>query len=163
MKTHAIALIAVLLVLCSCGAEAQQIQVAVSTIEFKPAALMRNDPGKLPPPEELDLSSLHAIPVPRKGSGEFFAWSRKPELIKVLPPEYPMLAMSAGVEGRILLNVTVGSYGNVEAVAVIESDVTPAMEKAAIAAAVQFEFAPAMQRDMPVRSMIAVPVWFKLR
>jgi protein TonB len=101
--------------------------------------------------------------VRRPGEREFVAWGRTPELIRMRPPEYPLLAREAGVEGSVLLSVTVGCYGNVEKVTVIDSSVTPAMERAAVTAAAEFEFSPAMQRDMPVRSQMAVPVKFRLR
>ena len=91
------------------------------------------------------------------------AWDRMPVLTKAFQPSYPTLARNAGIEGKVLLRVTIGADGRVEAASVIRSDVTPAMEKAAIAAVMKFEFEPAMQRNIPVRSLMAVPVWFRLR
>jgi len=61
-----------------------------------------------------------------------------------------------------LLRVVVGVDGKVESASVIQSDCTPAMEKAAIAAARQFLFKPAKQRTVPVRASMAVPIRFKL-
>jgi protein TonB len=101
--------------------------------------------------------------MPRQEVEEFVAWDRMPVLVKAFSPSYPSLARAAGIEGKVLLRVTIGADGRVEKASVIRSDVTPAMEKAAIAAVLQFEFEPAMQRNIPVRSLMAVPVWFRLR
>ena len=102
-------------------------------------------------------------PMPPQEVEPFVAWDRMPVLIKAVSPSYPSLARDAGIEGKVLLRVTIGADGRVEKASVIRSDVTPAMEKAAIAAVLQFEFEPAMQRNIPVRSLMAVPVWFRLR
>ena len=110
-----------------------------------------------------DINDFKFSPMPQQEAVEFVAWDRMPVLVKAFMPSYPSLARDAGIEGKVLLRVTIGSDGRVEKASVIRSDVTPAMEKAAIAAVLQFEFEPAMQRNIPVRSLMAVPVWFRLR
>jgi TonB family protein len=67
-----------------------------------------------------------------------------------------------GIEGTVLLNVLVDEEGKVEDVSIIQSDVTGAMEKAAVEAAKGFFFKPAKQRTVPVKAHIAVPIRFKL-
>ena len=101
-------------------------------------------------------------PPPSESSSEFYAFDEPPVLIKYVPPSYPALARQAGIEGTVLLRVVVGTDGKVESASVIQSDVTPAMEKAAIAAARKFIFKPAKQRTVPVRASMAVPIRFKL-
>ncbi len=101
-------------------------------------------------------------PPPSESSSEFYAFDEPPQLIKYIPPSYPALARQAGIEGTVLLRVVVGTDGKVESASVIQSDVTPAMEKAAIAAARKFLFKPAKQRTVPVRASMAVPIRFKL-
>ena len=110
-----------------------------------------------------DINDFKFAPMPPQEVEPFVAWDRMPVLVKAFTPAYPSLARDAGIEGKVLLRVTIGSDGRVEKASVIRSDVTPAMEKAAIAAVLQFEFEPAMQRNIPVRSLMAVPVWFRLR
>jgi TonB family protein len=161
MKTLMIALITIMIAAPTLAEE--QVQVAAVTVDVQPVITMTGSRDILPEGDQYYPARYRTHRVPRPGDREFVAWSRTPELVRALPPEYPKLAREAGAEGRILLSVTVGCYGNVEAVAVLHSDVTPSMEKAAIAAAARFEFEPAMQRDMPVRSQMAVPVWFRLR
>ncbi len=101
-------------------------------------------------------------PPPSESASEFYAFDEPPQLIKFVPPTYPALARQAGIEGTVLLRVVVGTDGKVESASVIQSDVTPAMEKAAIAAARRFLFKPAKQRTVPVRASMAVPIRFKL-
>ena len=161
MKPLMIALIPVMIASSVCAEE--PVQVAVATVDVQPIIMKMNSPDMLPSGDQYYPARFRSPSVRRPGDREFMAWSRTPELVKALPPVYPRLAWEAGVEGRILLSVTVSYYGYVEAVAVIHSDVTPSMEKAAIAAVSQFEFTPAMQRDVPVRSMMAVPVRFRQR
>jgi protein TonB len=101
-------------------------------------------------------------PPPSESASEFYAFDEPPQLIRYVPPSYPALARQAGIEGTVLLRVVVGTDGKVESATVIQSDVTPAMEKAAIAAARKFLFKPAKQRTVPVRASMAVPIRFKL-
>jgi protein TonB len=101
-------------------------------------------------------------PPPSESAQEFYAFDEPPVLMKSVAPSYPALARQAGIEGTVLLRVVVGTDGKVESASVIQSDVTPAMEKAAIAAARRFVFKPAKQRTVPVRASMAVPIRFKL-
>jgi protein TonB len=118
--------------------------------EIAPTSFDRID--NLPPPP----------PPPYETSQEFYAFDEPPALIKYIAPKYPSLARQAGIEGTVLLRVVVGVDGKVESADVIQSDCTPAMDKAAIAAARQFLFKPAKQRTVPVRASMAVPIRFKL-
>lgn len=118
--------------------------------EIAPTSFDRID--NLPPPP----------PPPSETSQEFYAFDEPPQLVKYVAPNYPSLARQAGIEGTVLLRVVVGVDGKVESASVITSDCTPAMEKAAIAAARQFVFKPAKQRTVPVRASMAVPIRFKL-
>jgi len=111
-------------------------------------------------------SNIDEVPMPPPPSSEqaqeFYAFDEAPVLIKSVAPKYPDLARQAGIEGTVLLNVLVGEDGKVLQVSVIQTDVTPAMDKAAIEAAKQFMFKPAKQRTVPVRARMAVPIRFKL-
>lgn len=95
-------------------------------------------------------------------SGVFVAFDEKPVLLVAAPPVYPELARQAGIEGKVVVKVLVDTDGTVVSASVIESDVTPAMEKAAIRAALKFVFMPAVQGSQRVRAYMAVPVAFRL-
>jgi periplasmic protein TonB len=101
-------------------------------------------------------------PPASEAAQEFYAFDEPPVLIKFVNPKYPDLARQAGIEGTVLLRVLVGDDGKVINVSVIQSDVTPAMEKAAMEAAKQFAFRPAKQRTVSVKASVAVPIRFKL-
>jgi protein TonB len=59
-----------------------------------------------------------------------------PALVKRVPPVYPPLAVSAQVQGVVILEATVGRDGHVEAVEVLRS--IPLLDKAAIGAVRQW-------------------------
>jgi protein TonB len=121
------------------------------------------DEFEMPKTSPRDPAEIRFTPMPPQEIEEFVAWDRMPVLKRAISPVYPSLARKAGIEGKVLLRVTIGEDGRVEAASVIHSDVTPAMERAAIAAVMKFEFEPAMQQTIPVRSLMAVPVTFRLR
>ena len=83
------------------------------------------------------------------------------------PPRYPRLAQRLGVEGEVVLLVTVGVDGAVVRVDVHESAgltaAHKALNRAAIAALVQWRYTPARRDGEPVETVIKVPVRFRLR
>lgn len=113
------------------------------------------------------FGSIDEIPLPRESPPEhsrnFYVFDKAPELVTFVSPVYPELAREAGIEGTVLLRVLVDTDGTVLSAGVIRSDVTPAMEEAALAAARRFIFRAAMQGANTVRAYMAVPVVFKLR
>jgi protein TonB len=111
-----------------------------------------DDIESLPPPP----------PPPSEQAQEFYAFDEPPVLVKYVNPKYPDLARQAGIEGTVLLSVLVGEDGKVISARVLQSDVTPAMEKNAIQAVKQFLFKPAKQRTVPVKATMMVPIRFKL-
>jgi protein TonB len=74
--------------------------------------------------------------VPIRTGGEIQA----PALVKRVAPVYPPFAASAGVEGLVILEATVGRDGRVEEVTVLRS--IKLLESAAIDAVRQWEYAP---------------------
>lgn len=92
----------------------------------------------------------------------FVASSANPRLLHYVKPDYPTLARHAGLEGTVLLKVLVGPDGKVIDAVVVRGP-HPLLEQAALKAARRCEFAPARQREMPVKAWIAVPYNFSLR
>jgi protein TonB len=102
-------------------------------------------------------------PPPSSGGGNIFlAFDEPPALIDFVPPRYPPLAREAGIEGTVAIRVLVSEEGKVIAADVLSSDVTPAMEKAALAAAKMCRFKPAKQRTVPVKAHVMIPFQFVL-
>ncbi len=101
-----------------------------------------------PPPEEDEIF-------------EFFAVSQKPVLIHKEKPIYPDLARKAGIEGTVVVTVTIGKDGKVEDAKIFRS--IPMLDEAALAAARKCTFKPAKQRDKFVRVKMNIPFKFKLK
>jgi len=101
-----------------------------------------------PPPEEDEVF-------------EFFAVSEKPVIVTKAEPKYPDLARKAGIEGIVVITVTIGKTGDVESARVFKS--LPMLDEAALDAAKKCKFKPAKQRDKFVRVKMNIPFHFKLK
>jgi len=101
-----------------------------------------------PPPEEDEIF-------------EFFAVSEKPEIKHKETPVYPDLAKKAGIEGIVVVTVTIGKTGTVEDAKIFKS--LPMLDEAALAAAKKCTFKPAKQRDKFVKVKMNIPFHFKLK
>jgi len=101
-----------------------------------------------PPPEEDEVF-------------EFFAVSQKPVLTKKVEPSYPDLARKAGIEGTVVVTVTIGKDGKVENAKIFKS--IPMLDEAARTAAMRCTFKPAKQRDKFVKVKMNIPFKFKLK
>jgi protein TonB len=102
-------------------------------------------------------------PPPSSGGGDvFLAFDEPPVLVDYVSPEYPPLARDAGIEGTVAIRVLVDEQGKVISADVLQSDVTPAMERAALAAAKKCRFRPAKQRTIPVKAHVMIPFQFQL-
>jgi len=112
------------------------------------------------PPILLDTTDpvvIDFIPYdePPKPIGDFDA------ILKNL--KYPEIARKAGVEGTVIVKITVDIKGNVVKTEIIQSLGNNGCDEAAIAAIKKVKWKPAMQRDRPVKVQIAVPIRFKLK
>jgi len=87
-------------------------------------------------------------------------YDEEPVAITRVVPVYPDLAREAGVDGTVLLRVLVGKDGTVKDVHVDRS--VPLLDEAAIAAARQWVFTPALSNGKPVMVWVAIPIKFSL-
>ena len=111
-----------------------------------------------------DFSDMPPPPPPGGGdSGIFLAFDEPPVLVDFVAPRYPSLAREAGFEGTVRVRVLVGEDGKVLAASVLSSDVSAAMEQAAIEAAMKCRFKPAKQRTTPVKAHVMIPFNFRLK
>ncbi|MNC84750.1 transport protein TonB [compost metagenome] len=83
-----------------------------------------------------------------------------PALIKRVPPVYPPIAVNAQVQGVVILEATVGRDGRVESVDVLRS--LPLLDRAAIDAVRQWEYAPLLLNGQAERFILTVTVSFSL-
>lgn len=108
-----------------------------------------------PPPPPMEIT---APPEEEDEIVEFYHVEQKPRLVKMVQPEYPEIARKAVIEGKVFLHLLIGKDGRVEEVKFIKGP--PVFREAAIAAAKQYRFTPAMQNDKPVRVWMALPIDF---
>jgi protein TonB len=83
-----------------------------------------------------------------------------PALIKRVPPVYPPIAASAGIQGVVILEATVGRDGRVEDVQVLRS--VGLLDKAALDAVRQWQYAPLLLNGQAERFVLTVTVSFSL-
>jgi len=115
---------------------------------------------------ETDLEIDSFVPPPPPDEGEvvdFFALEAPPTPRKQVDPKYPDLARKGQVEGTVLVEVIIGIDGKVESAKIAGAKPEGFFEEAALAAAKQWTFEPAYQRDKPVRVRYQIPFRFTLR
>ena len=79
-----------------------------------------------------------------------------------LPPDYPIDALLARVQGRVVLRAEVGSDGLVEALAVRRSSGWHSLDEAALQAVRRWRFVPARRGGIAVACEVLVPVRFSI-
>ncbi|HTP12952.1 MAG TPA: energy transducer TonB [Bacteroidota bacterium] len=107
-------------------------------------------PGGAPQPPDL-------IPEPNT----FVAVEKLPEPVKQVEPAYPVVAIKAGVEGTVTVQVYVGTNGRVRKAVVLRTS-EEMLNSAALAAASQWVFTPALMNRSPVGVWVSIPFRFKL-
>ena len=70
-------------------------------------------------------------------------------IVKV-EPQYPQRALARGIEGYVLLSLTVTTTGSTKDPVVIEADPPGMFERAAISAALKFKYKPKVVDRVPV-------------
>lgn len=96
--------------------------------------------------------------------GEFVPVQEMPQIIKNVIPEYPERAKNAGVEGQVVVAILVDKEGKVREVKLVKSSGANAgFEEAALDAAKQMIFKPAIQNNKPVAVWTYQPFNFKLK
>ena len=78
-------------------------------------------------------------------------------------PEYPAIAKEAGVSGLVVAHLLVGRDGHVLDVRIDEQHSVLMLNEAAVRAARQWVFKPALANNRPVAVWVAVPFNFRLQ
>lgn len=84
-----------------------------------------------------------------------------PRKIKDVKPVYPQLAVAEQASGVVIIEATIGFDGKVVDVRVLRS--IPALDKAALDAVRQWEYAPSLMNGMPVQVVMTVLVTFAIQ
>lgn len=100
------------------------------------------------PAKAVDFNSVQVLPV----------------LKKSVNPIYPKMARRSGMEGTVTVAVLVGVDGRVRNAQIVkESGLDAGFEEAALAAALETTWEPALQNDRPVEVWVTYKISFKLR
>lgn len=94
---------------------------------------------------------------------EFIPYQHLPEMIYEAVPDYPRLARQAGMEASVWIKALVDKDGNVINAVVFKSSGTKAgFDEAAVVAAYNCKFRPAVQNGFPVPAWVTYKVEFIL-
>ncbi len=95
---------------------------------------------------------------------QFVPFQEAPVQVKTVQPLYPPLAQRAGVEGAVWVKALVDKEGNVRDVIIVKpSGANAGFEEAAIDAAKQTVWKPAISNGQPVAVWVTYKVDFKLK
>jgi len=112
------------------------------------------DPVPTPP------VAMESVSAPADSPAEAMADTNK-------KPRYPLSAKANGLQGDVVLLVTVSPQGDVESVELVESAgftrAHKAMNRNAIAAVVQWRYQPAIRDGVAVQARIRVPIQYRIR
>ena len=98
-----------------------------------------------------------ADPLPVRVGGDI----RAPRKIKDVAPDYPEVARSAGVQGVVIVEVTIGADGSVVDARVLRS--VPLLDQAALDAVRQWVYEPVLKDGVATPVIMTVTVNFSLR
>jgi protein TonB len=108
-------------------------------------------PAEAPPPAEEDI-----LPSP----DQYIPVEEVPVAVERPAPEYPAMAIKAGIEGTVFVQLLVDKTGAVRDVRVLKGP--EILREAALKAAWKSVWRPAIQNKKPVAVWVAYPVKFKL-
>jgi TonB family protein len=107
----------------------------------------QNDRNAKPPADTSDFVDVDEMPVP----------------IKLINAKYPEAAIKAKLEGTVRIKALVNKLGRVDSIVVVKPNPALAeLEKAAIEAAKQSEFKPAVKDGKPIAVWVTYPIKFVL-
>ena len=86
---------------------------------------------------------------------------REPKRIAGSPPEYPLIARNARVQGVVILEAVINERGEVGRIKVLRS--VPLLDNAAITAVQQWRYTPTLLNGVPVSVLMTITVNFTLQ
>lgn len=78
-------------------------------------------------------------------------------------PNYPLEALRAGIEGKVVLRVLISDGGRATKISVETSSGHPGFDDSAVVAVRDWEFVPAKRQGLAVQHEVLVPVRFRIR
>lgn len=99
-----------------------------------------------------------STPVPATSAVPAPADSKTLEPIKIQKADYPIEAEDKGLQGRVVVNLTVSETGDVENVEVVSGD--PVLARSAVDAAKKWKFKPFIKNGKPIQVKTKIPFDF---
>ena len=96
------------------------------------------------------------------GMDEFIPVEKPPQIVRRAMPEYPEMAVRAGLEGVVWVKILVDKEGKPLKAVVIKSS-AEIFNDQAVAAAMKFLFTPAVMNQGPVKVWVSIPFRFQLK
>jgi protein TonB len=93
----------------------------------------------------------------------FIPVEKEPQVVRGVKPEYPEIARRAGIEGVVWVKILVDKEGKPRKAVVIKSEAGEVLNQAAVSAAMQFLFTPAIMNQGPVSCWVVIPFRFQLK
>ncbi len=84
-------------------------------------------------------------------------------VLRKIHPLYPLIAKKSGWEGTVLVRVTVEKNGRASQVNVSRSSGHKVLDAAAVKAIKRWAFRPARDGNIPIRSVVVIPLKFSLK
>jgi protein TonB len=106
----------------------------------------------------MNLRSLTDESPPWKGAPEL---DQSTQIVHAVPSAYPLEAIRAGLEGRVLVEMEVDERGNVARTTII-GESPKLLVDAAVGAVSQWKFRPHTYRGVPVKVRLRQPITFEL-
>lgn len=143
----------------------------------RPTMPVETEDEDVPDDATIDLTDINwdavaAVPPPPPEENEqdieFEAYDKAPEVVGGFAEiaknlVYPELAVKAGVEGRVVIEIKLSKTGQILDTRVVQSLGNNGCDEAAINAIKSVQWKPAYQRDKPVNVIVSIPVVFRLK
>jgi protein TonB len=130
-------------------------------ITIAPTTFEENPVENLPPPPS-DASRLGDNPVFTPMTVRPEVRNRR-EMVQILDRLYPKMLKDAGIGGKVDVWVFIDTNGNVQNAKVNRGSGYQQLDDAALEAAYDFVFTPALNRDRKVPVWISIPIDFSVR
>ena len=166
----------------------RQVPLALPKAPLRPAPVVHEGaepvavPDDIAPPSDIPApfpsksddawTDVGDAPIAPPGEGAvdeplpaFRTWvyvEQEPVPITEVKPDYPEIALQAGIEGRVTVHVLVGKNGRVLDAVLSEKIQVPMLNAAALAAARRWVFTPGLANGHPVACWTAIPFHFRL-
>jgi TonB family protein len=86
----------------------------------------------------------------------------KPKRMRGNEPAYPAMLKAQGIEGDVLLSVSIDARGQVTSVSIVQSSGQEAFDRAAQQAALEERFSPALRDGQPVAFTLTYSYRFRI-